>query len=269
MVNMISTSSPPLIVAFFLIVGTHNSSAKNSSNGESLEGLSNHMNILEEALAKTWEISGQSNVKSAYETRSSIALHTMFKGDILSLETAIMMVVKFSQSLLFTNDDQSVVSTILQYALNLIMMSRKTIMKKISRKAHKSFYHTPYLHPLLYSHLASNDVSAKNFNYLRAGMQFYLRDMSVIFPILSTLSMQYISGFFVDDKQYSRLASLEETFLAIAGDFGDPVHNLRALAVKEWRLSALCDWDGVIKVSSSCGYCYHCHYSSHDCSLRF
>ena len=176
-----------------------------------------HLNLLEEAIAKTWEISGQASAKSVYETRSSMSLYAMFKGDILSIETSIMMLIKFSQSLLLTNDDQTVVSVILQYALTLIMMSRRTIMKKASQKANKSFYHTPYLHPLLYAHLASDNSVVKSFNYLKTGMQFYLRDMSVIFPILSTLSMQYITGFFVDDKHYSRLASLEETFLAIAG----------------------------------------------------
>ena len=37
------------------------------------------------------------------------------------------------------------------------------------------------------------------------------------------------------------------------GDVGDPVHHVRALAVREWRLSALYDWEGVIKVRSCVG----------------
>jgi hypothetical protein len=59
---------------------------------------------------------------------------------------------------------------------------------------------------------------------------FCLRDSSMIFPILSALSMQYL-GRFLPDEDGSKLSRLYRVFLALAKDYGDPIHIIRAYTI--------------------------------------
>ena len=217
--------------------GSMNSRSKHQSdeNGDIL---------LENALISTLNTVGDAvNLRSdqKIEVKSNLVLYKIFRGDMLSLEITIMMLVSFSQNLLLTEDNQTLVNLILRDALRLIMLSRKSAMNKVHIK--KKLYHNQILPFDIY---CKNGKESKKAVYTSETSKFYLRDTSIIFPILSALSLQYISGFFSDDDDFTKLKSLESTFIAISGDYGDPVHTIRALSISEWRLSFLNEYERVI-----------------------
>jgi hypothetical protein len=100
------------------------------------------VNALEKAFRATYHAtSGQFSLKRRpnFDFQASKALYDVFKGDLLSLEATIMMLIRFSQCLLLTQDDQSVISVILKEALQLIMLSRRSSFKKASIKFNQIF----------------------------------------------------------------------------------------------------------------------------------
>lgn len=226
---------------------------------------------IEEAALKVFELAARTlkvSKNANFLTRQSVLVYKVFQGDILSLETTIMMLIKFSQCLLLTSEDQTIVTAILQDALHLIMMSRKVTMKKMAAKMGEKFYHKSVLPPLLYARVASADAESarlKITTYSQKDFMFYLRDITVIFPILSTLSHQYQSGYFKDDERFSSLESLTQTFLAIANDHGDAIHTIKAYSLEVWRLNALQRHDEVGVMADSIRQLYN--YKKHSAQL--
>ena len=191
-------------------------------------------------------------------------VHRMFLGDTLALDIAINLLIVLSQNIVVILAQKNVNDTkFYAEALELAMGSCKLIQKLSSNapsrhSSHNStmfhnllsleentLHHVDILNPVLYDIVTplekeekieregnckerekererreSRDISAP---------QFYLRDFTVIFPILSGLALRLLHGSkpVVDLEEI--LTVLCSTFLTLSRQHGDAMHVIRAL----------------------------------------
>jgi serine/threonine protein kinase len=154
-------------------------------------------------------------------------VYDIFSGDVLSLETAIMMLIRYAQYCITMQEGISVYALILNEALELIMMSLKSTVMVSSLRQKKALKHIPSLSPSLHNRQTYSDKGSNSFAEDN-DIKFYIRDFALIFPILSTITMQYLGRYLPDDAENSKQNRLCEVFMALAKDFGKSLYLIRA-----------------------------------------
>ena len=162
-------------------------------------------------------------------------LYKALKGDTLTLEVAIHVLVALARCRYRDQFSYGAQVILLNEALRLVSLSRKqSVLAFVSMQFPRQYNLNPSLYAAkagMYSIASSKLNSSSESLTTRASDFFYLRNNSLIFPILSGLCIQYHARGIPDDSHRTAVRKIGSIFLVVARDEGDPIHILRALSV--------------------------------------